>query len=329
MRAVTLSRLDGPEAFEVSKVATPPRGHGEVLVAVQAVAPAFPDLLLSRGEYQVKPELPFSPGSDLAGVVLEADEDSGFMPGQRVAGCLLYGAAAEVISVPAGVLYPVPDSVTLEAAAALPMNYLTAYYALILRGQAKSGDWVLVTGASGGVGLATIQVAKGIGCNVIALVSSEKRRAVAEQAGADHVVVPEDLPTKVKQITGNARVDVAVDMVGGDVTNLLRILAPLGRLMIVGFASGEVPTVKVNRLLLNNTDVRGVDSARMLFETGESRPAWDHLLEMYEAGHVRPIIVDGGDFGRYGEALQQLQDRSVTGRVVLTAGTGSTSPEHD
>lgn len=324
MRAVTVSTLDGPESIEISEAARPVRGDDEVLVAVHAVAPAFPDLLLSRGEYQVKPEIPFSPGSDFTGIVLEAEEGSGFRSGQRVAGCLLYGAAAEVISVPSQLLFPVPDSLDLEAAAAIPMNYLTAYYALISRGEAKAGDWVLVTGASGGVGLAAIQVAKGIGCKVIALVSSEARRAVVDAAGADHVVLPEQLPVDVKNITSGARVDVVVDMVGGDVTNLLRILAPLGRLMIVGFASGEIPAVKVNRLLLNNTDIRGVESARMIFETGAGQAAWKHLMQMVAAGHVRPVTHSGGDFARYGEVLQQLSDRKISGRTVLTTAAPKT-----
>ncbi|WP_053385987.1 NADPH:quinone oxidoreductase family protein [Leucobacter japonicus] len=318
MRAITISRLDGPGSYAVTELPRPSRGAGEVLVEVHSVAPAFPDLLLSRGEYQVKPDLPFSPGSDFAGVVVDADAESGFKQGQRVAGCLMYGAAAELVSVHADRLFGLPDSLETAEAAALPMNYFTAYFALAQRGAAESGDWVLITGASGGVGVAAIQVAKGLGCKVIALVSNERRRAVAEEAGADFVILPQQMPTEVKSLTNGAGIDIAVDVVGGDVTNLLRVLAPLGRIMIVGFASGEIPVVKVNRLLLNNTDVRGVDSARLIFDRQSSRAAWEHLMRMRADGHIRPQIIPGGDAARYGTVLQELSDRAVSGRVVLS-----------
>lgn len=318
MRAITISRLNGPDGYEVtSGLPKPVRGPGEVLVEVHTVAPAFPDLLLSRGEYQVKPRLPFSPGADFSGSVIDVGEATNLRLGQRVAGCLMYGAAAEVISVDAARLLTLPDSLGFDDAAALPMNYLTAYFALVHRGAATPGEWVLITGASGGVGSAAIQVAKGLGCQVAALVSNESRRQVATDSGADAVILPHQVPSEVKGLTGGRGMDIVVDVVGGDVTDLLRALAPLGRLMTVGFASGEIPTVRLNRLLLNNTDVRGVDSAMMIFDADASRTAWKHLMQMRAEGHIRPQITHGGDVSQYGAVLKQIFERAVSGRVVL------------
>lgn len=281
------------------------------------MAPAFPDLLLSEGRYQIKPELPFSPGSDFAGVVVEPAEDSEYSRGDRVAGCLRFGAAAEFLSVPDDRLYPLPTKVSYIEAAALPMNYLTSHFALVTRGGLRPGDWVMVLGASGGVGLASIQVAAGMDARVIAVVSTEERAAVARRAGAHHTILRDNLPQPVGDLTENHGVDIVIDVVGGDMTNALRCLAPLGRVMVVGFASGEIPTVKVNRLLLNNTDVRGVESD-YLWSHGVSRKAWDELMDLARAGHIAPVVRDGGSLEAYGTALEDLASRSVVGRTVLT-----------
>lgn len=317
MRAVCVTSLDGPAALSVCEREEPDHKPGEVLVEVKAVAPAFPDLLMSKGEYQIKPAVPFSPGSDFAGVVLESPTDSEFQAGMRVAGCLTYGAAAERLSVPEDRLYPIPEELSFERAAALPMNYLTAHYALITRGGLKAGDWVMVSGASGGVGLATIQVAVGSGARVVAVVSSEARAAIALEAGADSVVLRDEVPAKVREITGGRGVDIVVDVVGGDIRNALRSLAPFGRVMVVGFASGDIPSVKVNRLLLTNTDVRGVDSD-YLWKQGLSRAAWNDIMTLADKGFIKPPVQPGGSFTKYGSALKMLSDRTVLGRVVLS-----------
>jgi NADPH2:quinone reductase len=316
MRAVRVTSLDGPSSLELVEVEAPLRGPGETLVQVRAVAPAFPDLLMSRGKYQITPELPFSPGSDFAGVVLEPAEGSEYSRGDRVAGCLSFGAAAELLSVPDDRLYPLPPSLSYIDAAALPMNYLTSHFALVTRGGLRPGDWVMVLGASGGVGLASIQVAVGLGAQVIAVVSTNDRAAVARGAGAHRAILREDVPSVARELTDGRGVDIVIDVVGGDMTNALRSLCPFGRVMVVGFASGEIPSVRVNRLLLTNTDVRGVESD-LLWQQRLSRRAWDELMPLVDAGHIRPVVRQGGALDVYGAALQELADRTAVGRTVL------------
>lgn len=317
MRAVCSTNYDGPSGVKVLEVDAPTRAENEVLVEIKAVAPAFPDLLMSRGEYQVKPEPPFSPGSDFTGVVLESPQGSEFTAGTRVSGCLSYGAAAERVSVTEDRLYPLPDDLDFVEGAAIPMNYLTAHFALVTRGGLTKGDWVMVLGASGGVGLAAIQVAAGLGAQVVAVVSSDERVKVALEAGAHHAVLRDAVPVQVRELTGGRGADLVVDVVGGDIRNALRSLAPLGRVLAVGFASGEIPTVKVNRLLLTNTDVRGVESD-YLWTAGISRTAWDELMALHREGFIKPVVQETGSFDDYGPALRKLDERQVIGRIVLT-----------
>jgi NADPH2:quinone reductase len=319
MRAVLVTSTTGTDGIEVLDLPRPVPGPGDVLVEVAAVAPAFPDLLLSQGAYQVSPDLPFAVGSDFAGVVVEAAAGSPVAVGARVAGCLSYGAAAELVAVPEDRVFPLPADLGFEEAAALPMNYLTAYYALVHRAGVRAGERVLVTGATGGVGIAAIQVARGLGCQVVALVSTGARRTVAEDAGAHTVVALDADPSPVAAVreASSGGVDVALDVVGGDVTDLLRCLRTFGRLMIVGFASGTIPTVRTNRLLLTNTDVRGVESARM-FDDGQAQDAWAHLMTMVGQGHVRPLVRAGGGLDDYRGVLEGLAARTMPGRTVLS-----------
>jgi NADPH2:quinone reductase len=248
---------------------------------------------------------------------VESSPGSEFVPGTHVAGCLSFGAAAELLAVTEDRIYPLPEGFGFIEAAALPMNYLTAHFALVTRGALIKGERVLVLGASGGVGLAAIQVAAGLGAEVIAVVSTRERATVALRAGAHHAVMRESFVTESRDLTGGRGVDVVVDVVGGDIRNALRTLAPLGRLLAVGFASGEIPTVKVNRLLLTNTDVRGVESD-YLWTAGISRRAWDDLMMLRESGHIHPAVSAGGGLIDYGAALQKLDRRQVVGRIVLT-----------
>ncbi|KAA0084530.1 NADPH:quinone oxidoreductase family protein [Mycolicibacterium sp. P9-64] len=317
MRAVHSTNYDGPTGVKVLEIDAPERAADEVVVEVRAVAPAFPDLLMSRGEYQVKPVPPFTPGSDFTGVVVDGPPGSEFMPGARVAGCLSFGAAAERVAVTEDRLYPLPEDLDFVQGAAIPMNYLTAHFALVTRGHLAEGDWVMVLGASGGVGLAAIQVAAGLGAQVVAVVSSPQRATVALASGAHYAVLRDDVPLKVRDLTGGRGVNLVVDVVGGDIRNALRSLAPLGRLLAVGFASGEIPTVKVNRLLLTNTDVRGVESD-YLWTAGISRIAWDELMSLYRKGFIKPVVQETGSFDDYGRALTKLDERQVVGRIVLT-----------
>lgn len=319
MKAAQVTRLDGPLAIEVRDVPEPtgetPWGP-QVLVEVHAVGVAFPDLLLSKGEYQLKPDLPFTVGVDFAGVVRQAPEGSGFSAGDRVAGCLPHGGAAELVGASPEALFPLPDALSFEQAAALPMNYLTAQFALQERAQVKAGETVLVHGAAGGVGTATIQVAKGYGARSIAVVSSDEKAEVAARAGADEVIRVEEFRERARTLG----VDIVMDVVGGDLfTDSLRALAPLGRLLVVGFVGGSIPEVKVNRLLLNNVDVRGVGwGAYAMVRPGYMRRQWDELLPMIEAGHIDPPLGEVRPLEEIGPALADLEGRRTVGKTVLT-----------
>ena len=224
---------------------------------------SFPDLLLSKGEYQLRPEPPFTLGVDVAGTVVSTGSTAGsaaLAPGTRVAGVVPYGGAGERAVIPATSVFPLPDRLSYDEGAALPMNYLTALFALQERGQVRADETVLVHGAAGGVGTATLQVAKGLGARTIGVVSTPEKADFARAAGADETVLVDGFKDAVQELTGGRGVDVVLDVVGGDVfTDSLRCLAEQGRLLVVGFAAGQgIPEVKVNRLLLGNLDVRGV-----------------------------------------------------------------------
>jgi NADPH:quinone reductase len=318
MRAVQVVETTGPENLEIRDVPEPTPGPDDVLVEVHAVGVSFPDLLLSRGQYQVKPEPPFTLGVDFAGVVVSG---GGFEPGQRVAGVNAYGGAADLVANPAQFTFPLPDNVSFEQGAALPMNYLTAQFALHERGQLQSGEWVLVHGAAGGVGTASIQVAKGYGANVIGVVSTLEKGEVAVGAGADHAILIDNFRDAVGTLTNGEGVDVVVDVVGGDVfTDSLRCLSPQGRLLVVGFAAGQgIPEVKVNRLLLNNTDVRGVGwGAYAMVRPGFMQQQWAELVPMLESGVVKPPVGATYELRHFGQALVDLDERRATGKLVAT-----------
>ena len=259
MRSVQVTALDGPSSVRLLEVPDASAGPDQVLLEVRAMGVSWPDLLLSKGQYQIRPELPFQLGVDVAGVVRSAPGGSGVAPGDRVACVLPFGGGADLVAVDPDTVLTLPESISFEQAAAIPMNYLTAEFALVTRGQVQSGDTVLVHGGAGGVGTATIQVAKGLGARVLAVVSTEDKACVARSAGADETVPLDGFLARVEELTGGRGVDVVVDVVGGDLmTDSLRALAPLGRVLVVGFTAGAIPEVRVNRLLLHNVDVRGV-----------------------------------------------------------------------
>jgi NADPH2:quinone reductase len=317
MRAVQVLDTTGPEHLEVRDVAEPSPGPDDVLVEVHAVGVSFPDLLLSKGEYQIKPEPPFSLGVDFAGTVVSG---RGFEPGQRVAGVGPYGNAAELTACHQDSVFPLPDALSYDEGAALPMNYLTAQFALAERGDVKAGETVLVHGAAGGVGTATIQVAKGYGARTIAVVSTDEKGGVARAAGADEVVLLDGFKDAVAALTGGRGVDIVVDVVGGDAfTDSLRSLATQGRLLVVGFAAGQgIPEVKVNRLLLNNIDVRGVGwGAYAMVRPGYMQEQWQALVPMIESGVVKPPIGATYSFEDFGRALVDMEQRRTMGKSVV------------
>jgi NADPH2:quinone reductase len=320
MRSVQVVRLEGPSGVELVEADEPTPGPGEVLVAVHAVGIAWPDLLLTRGQYQMKPDPPFQLGVDFAGVVVQASDGSGFAENDRVAGCLPYGAGADLVAARADSVFPLPDGVDFVKAAALPLNYLTAQFALETRAQVREGETVLVHGAAGGVGTACLQVARGYGAHTVAVVSTQEKADFVRGLGADHVVLVEGFLAAVKELTEGRGVDVVVDVVGGDLmTDSLRALGPLGRLLVVGFTGGRIPEVKVNRLLLNNIDVRGVGwGAFAMANEGFMRGQWDALLPMIESGVLDPPVATTYPLEEIATALDDLDQRRVLGKTVLT-----------
>ena len=319
MRSLQVSSLVGPRGVEVAEVPEPTPGDGDVVVEVKAVGVSFPDLLLSRGEYQMKPEPPFQLGVDFAGVVRTAPDGSGFTAGDRVACVLPWGGGAEVVALGPDSVFPLPDNVSFEAGAALPMNYLTAQFALATRAGLRAGETVLVHGAAGGVGTASIQVAQGYGARVIAVVSSDEKADVALAAGADDVVLVDGFLAAVKELTDGRGVDVVVDVVGGDLmTDSLRALTSLGRLLVIGFTAGDIPQVKVNRLLLNNIDVRGVGwGAYAMVRPGFMREQWEALVPMMQSGVVDPPIGKVYPFEEMADALEEMAQRRTLGKSVV------------
>ena len=316
MRAVQVITPTGPADLEIRDVEEPTAGPDDVLVDVHRVGISFPDLLLSKGEYQLKPEPPFTLGVDFAGTVVSGP---GFEPGQRVAGVAPYGAGGERVANPADSTFALPDSISFDEGAALPMNYLTAQFALAERGGLRAGETVLVHGAAGGVGTATIQVAKGYGARTIAVVSTAEKAEVATRAGADETVLVDGFRDAVRELTGGAGVDVVMDVVGGDLmTDSLRSLGTLGRLLVVGFTGGTIPEVRVNRLLLNNIDVRGVGwGAYAMARPGYMRSQWDALLPMMASGVIAPPIGDLRPVEEIAAALTEMDERRTLGKTVL------------
>ncbi|MGY1603879.1 NADPH:quinone oxidoreductase family protein [Geodermatophilus sp. SYSU D00815] len=318
MRAVQIATLDGPRAAQLAEVPEP-ADEDRVLVDVHVAGVTFPEVLLSRGAYQLKPELPFVPGSEVAGTVRRAPEGSGFAPGQRVAAFPGFGGFAEVVAADPRFVFPLPDSTSFEQGAALPMNYLTMHFALTRRGGVRSGESVLVHGAAGGLGTAAIQLAKAYGARVLAVVSTEDKGEVARTAGADDVVLADGFRDRVKELTGGRGVDVVVDPVGGDrFTDSLRSLAREGRLLVLGFTGGEIPTVRVNRLLLNNISVLGVGwGAFWSGEPGYVAEQWRELLPLLEKGALDPVLGSTHDLADAAAAIAELEERRATGKVLL------------
>ncbi len=306
MRAISVSSLDGPSAVRLVD-APAPTGDG-VLVDVHVAGVNFPDVLMSRGEYQMKPELPFVPGSEVAGVRVDT--------GQRVAGFSILGGYAEQALCSEETLFALPDNVSFEAGAALLMNYLTVDFALVRRAALEPGQTVLVQGAAGGIGVATIQLAKVLGARVIAVVSSEEKADVARRAGADEVVMVDGFLAAVRELGG---ADVVLDPVGGDrFTDSLRCLKPEGRLLVVGFTGGTIPEVRVNRLLLNNISVTGVGwGAWWMTRPEYLQEQWARLVPHLESGALQPLVGNVYPLEKAAEALLELDERRALAKVLL------------
>jgi NADPH2:quinone reductase len=325
MRAQQITELTGPgSALTLGDVPEPEATHmltgtEGVVVDVRAAGVSFPEVLQTRGEYQVKPPLPFVPGSEVAGVVRSAPEGADVRPGDRVAAFCMLGGFAEVAVAPGFLTFALPGALDFAQGAGLILNFHTAYFALVLRGRLAEGESVLVHGAAGGVGTASIQVAKGLGCRVFAVVSSDEKERVAREAGADEVL-RSDGPWKdeAKEASGGG-VDVVLDPVGGDrFTDSLRSLGEGGRVVVVGFTGGSIPEVRVNRLLLNNIDVVGAGwGAYVLGKPEVNREIGEGVLALAEQGFVAPIVGARFPLERAAEALELIDGRGALGKVVL------------
>lgn len=319
MRAAQIARLDGPDGIVVIELPEPVPRADEVLIDVEAAGVTFPELLMARGQYQRRPELPFVPGSQVAGFVRAAPAGSGLAPGTRVAALCGLGGFAEVAVAGVGSVFPLPERLSFPAGAVLPVNYLTMELAYGRRGQLRAGESVLVHGAAGGVGSAAVQMARVLGARVIAVTSSEVKADIARRLGADDVVPAAGFLDAVRDLTDGSGVDVVADPVGGDrFTDSLRALKVEGRLLVLGFAGGEIPTVKVNRLLLTNTSVIGVAWGEYTARhPGFVQEQWARLLPHIENGAIDPLVGGVYPLADAAGALSELAERRATGTLAL------------
>jgi NADPH2:quinone reductase len=323
MKAVVCKQYGPPESLTFEELPSPRPGPGEAVVAVRAASVNFPDVLIIQNKYQFKPPLPFSPGSELAGVVKEVGEGAGgFKPGDRVMAFTAYGAFAEEVKVDAARLLPMPEGMDFPSAAAFLLTYATSDHALRDRGALQAGETLLVLGAAGGVGLAAIEIGKALGARVIACASSAEKLAVCREHGADAGIdyAREDLRERIKALTDGRGVDVVYDPVGGSYTEpAFRSLAWRGRLLVVGFAAGEIPKLPLNLALLKGASVVGVfwgDFARR-----EPRQFADSVRQLgawYAEGKLRPHVSQTLPLERAADALKLMAARQVKGKIVLT-----------
>jgi NADPH:quinone reductase len=324
MRAVQIVEESGPESgLALVEIEEPAPSHmltpgTGVLVDVHVAGVSFPELLQSRGQYQMKPPLPFVPGSEVAGTVRSAPDDAAVKPGDRVAALCMLGGFAEVAVAPEYFTFPL-GALDYAQGAGLVLNYHTAYFALKMRGRVQAGESVLVHGAAGGVGTASLQVAKALGARTIAVVSTEEKARVAQEAGADEVVLLGDSwKDEVKERSGGG-VDVVLDPVGGDrFTDSLRSLREDGRLIVVGFTGGSIPEVRVNRLLLGNTEIVGAGwGAYVMSKPDLNREIGAAIMKMIADGFVAPIVGERFALEDASAALIALDERRATGKIVL------------
>jgi NADPH:quinone reductase len=318
MRALQVRSLDGPDAVVVADVPEPEAGD-DVLIEVHAAGVSFPDVLQARGQYQAAAEPPYVGGVEASGVVRSAPAGSPFAPGDRVAAMTQGGGWAELATAAPSSTFALPGALDFAQGAGLVLNYHTALFALVTRGRLREGESVLVHGAAGGVGTATLQVARGLGARTIAVVSSDEKERVAREAGAEDVVRSDgEWRDAVRELTGGG-VDVVVDPVGGDrFTDSLRSLRPGGRVVVVGFTGGSIPEVRVNRLLLRNVDVVGAGwGAWMASHPEEGRAIGEQVHALADAGAVVPVVGARFALEDGAEAMRLIEGRGALGKVVL------------
>jgi len=322
MKALLCKEYGPAESLVIEEIETPEVTGANVLVRVHSAGLNFPDTLIIEGKYQIKPPMPFAPGGELAGTVIAVgDEAKRFKVGDRVMGLTGFGAFVEEISVPEASLMAVPDHMPFSDAAGFSMVYGTSYHALKQRGRLQAGETLLVLGAGGGVGITAVELGKAMGAKVIAAASSSEKLAAAKEAGADHVInyTEVSLKDEVKKLTDGAGVDVVYDPVGGEFTEQsLRRLSWKGRLLIIGFASGDIPKLPANLPLLKGGDIIGVFWGAFTFhEPQENKNNFVELFDLYQQGKIKPRVSKIYSFSEYAEALDSLANRKAIGKLVL------------
>ncbi len=325
MRAVLCNEFGEPETLSVGDAREFEPGEGEVQIAVAAAGVNFADILMVAGKYQEKPAFPFSPGLEVAGTVLKCGKGvRSCKKGDRVMAAISKGGFAEQVVAPANDVFRIPDGLSFEKAAGFPVVYGTAYGALDWRANLKAGETLLVLGAAGGVGLTTVEVGKAMGATVIAAANGADRTALAAEHGADHLIdySTENMRERVRELTDGKGVDVIFDPVGGQLFDVaLRCLGWEGRLIVIGFASGTIPQVPANILLVKNCGVLGFYwSAYRRRDPGRMKAAYKQLFKWFEKDKLKPHVSQTFPLDQAGEAMRLLVDRKATGKVVLITG---------
>lgn len=322
MRAVRVHELTGPAALRVDEVPDPVAGPGQVVIDVRAAGVNFPDILITKGLYQFKPAVPFSPGGEVAGVVRAVGAGvTTIAVGDRVAATMLHGGYAEQVALPALAVVKLPDAISFEIGAATLLTYATTYHALADRAALRPGESLLVLGAAGGVGIAAVELGAVMGAKVIAAASTDDKLAFCRAHGATEVINygREDLKERIKALTGGSGVDVVYDPVGGPLSELaLRSTAWQGRLLVVGFASGEIPKLPLNLVLLKGCQIVGVFwGSFAMREPAQNRAHCEQIFRWVEEGKLTPAIDAVLPFAEAGAALGRLERREVKGKLVL------------
>lgn len=322
MKAVLCKSWGPPETLVVEEVISPTPGPGQVVVSVKACGVNFPDTLIIQGKYQFKPDMPFSPGGEVAGVIKELGAGvKGYKVGDNVIAFTGWGGFAQEVIAPQEKLIPIPTGMEYKIAAAFVMTYGTSHHALVHRAQLKAGETLLVLGAAGGVGLAAVEIGKVLGARVIAAASSDDKLAVCKEHGADELInyTTQDLRGRIDELTGKKGVDVVYDPVGGGLAEpALRATGWGGRFLVIGFAGGEIPKIPLNLPLLKGNSIVGVfwgDFTRR--EPGKNAEALKELATWFAQGKLKPLVSAAYPLSQAAQALNDLTQRKVKGKVVL------------
>jgi NADPH2:quinone reductase len=323
MRAIVVDHWMEPGELRVQEVPEPQVTPGSVLIDVRAAGCNFFDILMVQGQYQVKPPFPFTPGAEIGGVVAAVGEGvERFAVGDRVFASAGFGGFAERAAMDARGVYPLPDDMSFEEGAALPIIYPTSYAGLVFRADLQPGEDLLVHAAAGGVGIAAVQIGKALGARVIATAGGPEKCEIARREGADETIDyrSDDFVSRVMELTGGKGADVIYDSVGGDTTDKsLKCIAWNGRLLIIGFASGRIPEIKANRILLKNIAVTGLHwGAHMLKDPDKIPQTFEALFALYAQGKIKPVIYKRFSLDEVPQALEALGSRKTYGKVIVS-----------